>query len=250
MALVAFSGGVDSTLLSFVAHQVLQDKMLTVIGVSPSSPKKDIQCALDFCKKFDIPYQLLETHEMENPNYNENPSNRCYFCKTELYQQINLLADKKGYHYIFDGTNFSDLKDYRPGRKAAHEQKVHSPFVEAEMTKDDIRQLSFTLGLSDADRPASPCLSSRVPYGEPITIEKLSQIDQGEEYLRTLGFKEFRLRHHDKMARIELESSELTMAMGKRDEIVAELKKLGFQYITIDLEGFRSGRMNEVIFKT
>ncbi len=244
--LVAFSGGVDSTLLAYVTFKVLgAQKMLAVAGYSPSVPEWDKVFAGNFCKEYDIPHQIIKTDELNNEEYAKNPTNRCFFCKKELFLKLKDIAEEKQFSIIFDGTNYSDLADYRPGLQASKEQNIISPFVHAEITKEDVRSISKSLLLPGYDRPASPCFASRIPYGERVDIEKLNRIGQGEAFLREKGFSEIRVRHHQDMARMEILPSEFSTLVREYTNIVSFFKKLGFKYVTLDLEGFRSGRLNE-----
>jgi uncharacterized protein len=191
----------------------------------------------------------IETEEMENPNYQANPTNRCYFCKTELYGKLGKLAEEKKIKFVLDGTNTDDVGDYRPGKQAAKENNVRSPLIEAGLSKAEIRELSKNHGLPTWDKPASPCLSSRIAYGIPVTIERLSKVERGEEILRRLGFKEFRVRFHEELVRLEIAPSEMERALNLEitNLLAEEFRKLGFRYVTLDLQGFRTGAMNEVL---
>ena len=247
--LVAFSGGVDSSYLALIAAQELRENALCVIGISPSVSHVQREEAGKIAEKFGFNYLRVETDEMENPDYQANPANRCYFCKTELYGKLGKLAAEKKIKFVLDGTNTDDVGDYRPGKQAAKENNVRSPLIEAGLSKAEIRELSKKLGLPTWDKPASPCLSSRIAYGIPVTIERLSKVERGEEILRRLGFKEFRVRFHEELARLEIAPSEMERALNLEmtHRLAEEFRKIGFRYVTLDLQGFRSGAMNEVL---
>lgn len=248
-ALVAYSGGVDSAYLAWKTHQVLGEDALAVTADSPSVPSQQRRMALQVAAQFGFPHELIRTDEVENPDYRENPPDRCYYCKDELFTRLSSMAAERGFAYVLDGLNVEDLGDYRPGRKAADEHRVRSPLVEADLTKEEIRELSRRAGLPTADQPASACLASRFPYGVKITDEKLRLVDRGEEALREMGFRVFRVRHHDEMVRLELGREDLVRALNI--EMAARLtslfKGLGYKYVTLDLEGYRSGSANEVL---
>ena len=247
--IVAFSGGVDSAYLAYVANDELGQQALAVTGDSASYPTFQRDLAEELVLKFGIRHTVLVTDEFDDPNYTSNPVNRCYFCKSELYSKLGQFAAERGFRVICDGTNADDLGDWRPGRQAAKEKGVRSPFVECSMTKQDIRELSRIAGLPTWDQPASACLSSRIPYGEVVTIEKLSAVDKAEQALRKLGFRQVRVRHHGEIARIEVAREELQRALDSElaARIAAELKALGFGYVTVDLEGYRTGSLNEFL---
>jgi pyridinium-3,5-biscarboxylic acid mononucleotide sulfurtransferase len=249
--LVAYSGGVDSAYLALVATQELGAKALCILGVSPSVSQIQQTEAKEIARNFGLNFQIIQTAELENPDYRANPSNRCYFCKTELYGKLSAVAEKTGINYIFDGTNADDIGDYRPGRAAAAEKAVRSPLVEVGLTKNEIRELSKKQALPTWDKPASPCLSSRIAYGVPVTIERLSKVERGEEILRKLGFREFRVRLHENLVRLEIAPSELEKALRLEitEHLANEFKSLGFRYVTLDLNGYRSGAMNEILKK-
>ena len=246
---VAFSGGVDSTYLAALAHEALGDRALAVTGVSPSVPASEVEEAKELAALIGIGHRLIETHEMDKPGYVENSAERCFFCKEELYSLLGEMTQIEGYAVVVDGCNLDDLGDYRPGRRAAAEQGVRSPLVEAALTKDEIRALSQERGLPTWDKPAMACLSSRIPYGSPVTVEALDQIEVAEAFLRSLGLRQLRVRHHGQVARIELDESGMAILMsgGRRKAVADRLKELGFAYVTLDLVGFRSGSMNEVL---
>ena len=249
--IVAYSGGIDSAYLAYVAASELGDRALAVTGESPSYPDFQRQDALAVVKQFGIQHEFIVTEEIYDPSYQANPTNRCYFCKHELFSKLSALAQARGFAYICDGNNADDVGDYRPGRKAAHELNVRSPLIEAGLTKDAIRTLAKAAGLPIWDRPASACLSSRIPYGMPVTIEKLSVIERGEAKLRALGFQLMRVRHHGDVARIEIGAAELPKALNVEmtQKIARAFKQLGFKYVTLDLEGYRTGALNEVLAK-
>lgn len=246
-ALIAYSGGIDSTLIAKVAYDVLGDGAVAVTAVSPSLMRADLEDAQIQAAAIGIRHKLIETQELSNPNYAKNPVNRCYFCKSELHDCLRNLAQEWGYPYVMDGVNADDLSDYRPGIAAAKERGVRSPLAEAGITKLDVRQIAKHLGLPWWNKPAQPCLSSRFPYGEEITVEKLQRVGQAEHYLRTLGWTELRVRSHGDTARIELPPSQIQDFVLGTDllTLVAALQGFGFRYITLDLEGFRSGKLNQ-----
>jgi uncharacterized protein len=247
--LVAYSGGVDSAYLALIASLELGRNALCILGVSPSVSEVQREEAKEIARNFELNFQIIQTDELENPDYQANPTNRCYFCKTELYGKLSAFAARAGFEFILDGTNSDDVGDYRPGRQAAQEKSVRSPLVEAGLTKNEIRLLSKKHNLPTWDKPASPCLSSRIAYGVPVTIERLSKVERGEAVLRKLGFREFRVRVHEELARLEIAPGELEKALNieTAEHLANEFKKIGFRYITLDLEGFRSGAMNEVL---
>lgn len=249
--LVAYSGGVDSAYLALIAKQELGDKAVSILGVSPSVSQVQQTEAKDIAGKFGLNFQIIQTDEMEDPNYRANPTNRCYFCKTELYGKLSVFAKAQGIKHILDGTNADDVGDYRPGRTAALEKSVRSPLVEIGLTKTEIRELSKKQALPTWDKPASPCLSSRIAYGIPVTIERLSKVERGEGILRKLGFNEFRVRIHENLVRLEIAPGELERALNieTAEQLANDFSALGFRYVTLDLKGFRSGAMNEVLRK-
>lgn len=249
--LVAYSGGVDSAYLALVAKQELGENAFCILGVSPSVSEVQREEAKSIAQTFSLNFQIIQTDELADSNYQANPTNRCYFCKSELYGKLSEIAAEKEIEFILDGTNADDVGDYRPGRQAAQENAVRSVLVEAGLTKNEIRELSKKLNLPTWDKPASPCLSSRIAYGVPVTIERLSKVERGEAVLRKLGFREFRVRVHDEQARLEISPAELVKALNieTAEHLANEFKKIGFRYVTLDLEGFRSGAMNEVLRK-
>ncbi|MEW6200145.1 MAG: ATP-dependent sacrificial sulfur transferase LarE [Planctomycetota bacterium] len=247
-AAVAFSGGVDSTLLLKVAVETLgSEKVLAVTGRSPSVPAAELNSVPALAAEVGVPHEFLDTAEFDDPRYVANPTDRCYYCKTELFTRLSRLAAERGFRAVLCGTNADDLDDFRPGLQAADEQRVVAPLAEAGITKAELRRLARALGLSVAEKPASPCLSSRVPYGEPVTAAKLAQIDAAEAFLREAGFPECRVRHHGAVARIEVPAGQIARLADQalRAGIDARLRELGFRYVTVDLRGFRSGSLNE-----
>ncbi|WP_341531263.1 ATP-dependent sacrificial sulfur transferase LarE [Nostoc sp. UHCC 0302] len=248
-ALIAYSGGVDSTLVAKIAYDVLGDRALAVTAVSPSLLPEELEDAKIQAATIGIRHQIVQTHEMENPNYTSNPVNRCYFCKSELHDTLKPLARELGYPYVVDGVNADDLHDYRPGIQAAKERGARSPLAEVGVTKVEIRQLSQQLGLPWWDKPAQPCLSSRFPYGEEITVAKLQRVGRAEIFLRKLGWKNLRVRSEGDTARIELPAEQIKEFVLTTDlpSLVSAFQDFGFIYVTLDLEGYRSGKLNQVL---
>lgn len=248
-AIVAFSGGVDSSYLAFISHRVLGKRAHIVTALSPSVSQMQAELAREFARRYDLNHEVIHTHEMEEPQYTSNPSNRCYFCKSELYGFLGRLRQQRGIAVIFDGSNADDVGDYRPGRQAAAENGVISPLIEAEIHKEEVRELSRLWELPTADLPAMPCLSSRFPYGVKITEEKLRQVEAAESYLRELGLKNFRVRHHETLARIEVDQGEMEQILRLEtfQKIHQHFRSLGYHYVTLDLQGFRSGSLNELL---
>lgn len=248
-AIVAYSGGVDSSYVAFVATEELGSHALCVTGESASMARSEREHSAELAQQFGWRQEVIQTDELDDINYTANSPNRCFFCKDELYKRLRDVALMRGIEFILDGSTKDDLDDYRPGRVAATGHGVRSPLIEAGMTKSDIRELSRRAGLPTWDKPASPCLSSRIAYGIPVTIERLSAVDQGEEILRSMGFREFRVRHHDNLARLEIAPSEMPLAL--QIDVVNVLSQrfheLGFKYVTLDLQGYRSGAMNEAL---
>ncbi len=244
--LVAYSGGVDSTYLAFIANNELAGQAVPVMGISPSVSEFQRIEAVEAARSGGFKFRKLDTFEFADKNYTANPADRCYFCKSELYGRLSKLAVDEGMAWVLDGTNADDLRDHRPGRKAAEERLVRSPLAELGFSKNDIRLQSRFHNLKSWDKPASPCLSSRIAHGVPVTIARLSQVEQGERVLRAEGFREFRVRVHDELARIEISREELARALDIEliDRIKQSFKALGFKYVTMDLEGFRSGSTN------
>ncbi len=250
--LVAFSGGVDSAYLAHVATEELGGRALCVTGESASLASNQRAELFALVERFGFRHETINTEETEDPRYLRNASDRCYFCKNELYSKLAPLAAARGFSFVVDGSTTDDLGDYRPGREAAKERGVRSPLVEVRMSKDDVREMSRAAGLPTWDKPASPCLSSRIAYGTPVTIGRLHTVDRGEEIMRELGFREFRVRHHDELARIEIAPAELDRALRREtvDELARRFRALGFRYVTLDLHGYRTGAMNEVLNST
>jgi pyridinium-3,5-biscarboxylic acid mononucleotide sulfurtransferase len=247
-ALVAFSGGVDSSLALAVAARALpEDRVLAVTSNNETYLPSELNLAREFAESLGVDHLVVNTRELDNPDYASNPTNRCYFCKSTLYSDLAKLAEEKGYACVVDGANKDDEGDYRPGRKAAREFGVVSVLSEAEMTKAEVRELAKYLGLPTWDKPALACLSSRFPYGQEITPEKLSQVARAEEFLRREGFLQIRVRHHGEIARLEVGPEELERAFAMREEISAELLDAGFLYVTLDLAGYKSGSLNAAL---
>ena len=244
---VAFSGGVDSAYLAVEAYRSLGNRALAITGESPSYPEVQRRMALQVVSQFSLPHRFIRTHETQNPAYLANNTDRCFHCKTELYTLLETLAREAGYRCIVDGTNADDVLDFRPGRQAARARDVRSPLQEVGLTKKEIRMLSNRNGLPTADLPASACLASRVPYQTPITIETLSKVERGEALLREMGFCQMRVRHHGPIARIELAPEEINRALvpDVRAHLVSSFKELGYTFVTVDLQGYRTGSMNE-----
>ncbi|MDE3187415.1 MAG: ATP-dependent sacrificial sulfur transferase LarE [Acidobacteriota bacterium] len=247
--MVAYSGGVDSAFLAATAHRVLGSRMLAVLADSPSLARRDMEQARAFAQAQAMPLRVIQTEELDKPEYQRNDANRCFHCKTELFEGMKALGAALGFTHIAYGMNADDTRDYRPGQRAAQEQDVLAPLAEAGLTKQEIRTLAKAAGYTLWDRPAAPCLSSRVEYGRTVTREVLEQVERGEESLRQLGFREFRVRHHGELARVEISREELPRAltMETLDAITAALRLAGFQYVTLDCAGFRSGSMNAIL---
>lgn len=243
---VAFSGGVDSTFLLKVAHDVLKDSVLAVTARSATFPEREFQEAVEYVKNLGVTHRVLLFDEFNVAGFSDNPPNRCYLCKKELFSQIKRLSEEQGIDYVADGSNQDDLQDYRPGMKAVKELGIISPLHEAEMTKEDIRFLSREMGIPTWDKPSFACLATRFPFGERITREKLHMVDKGEEYLIGLGFKQIRVRCHGKLARIEVttEARSKFFDTDLMDQIDSEFKKIGFIFVSLDLQGYRTGSMN------
>jgi len=247
--MVAYSGGVDSAFLAATAHRVLGDRMLAVLADSPSLARRDMEEAKAFAASHAIPLRVIQTEELDKPEYQRNDASRCFYCKTELFEQMKRLGAELGFAQIAYGMNADDRRDYRPGQRAAEQHDVLAPLAEIGLTKQEIRTLAKEAGYTLWDRPAAPCLSSRVEYGRPVTREILEQVERAEESLRLLGFREFRVRHHGELARVEIARNELSRALTVEmmDTISAELRRAGFQYVTLDCTGFRSGSLNAVL---
>ena len=243
---VAYSGGVDSAYLAYAAHQVLGGRMLAVTALSASYSERDRQEAEACVRRFNLPHEFVETDELSNPAYRANNPDRCYFCKDELFDKLDELAERRGFAAVAYGVNVDDQGDWRPGQRAAQEHKVLTPLLDAGLTKAEIRELARRAQLPVWDRPASACLSSRLAYGIEVTPERLSVVEKGEEALRNLGFKQFRVRHHDKLVRLEIAPEELPRALSPEmtRKFVEIFKALGFTFITLDLEGYRTGSLN------
>ena len=242
---VAFSGGVDSTLVAVAAHRVLGSKALAVTAVSPALAKRELKETVSLAARFGFPHRIIHTNEMEREGYVANSPQRCYFCKPELYSQLTELADQESIKWVVNGANTDDIGDYRPGMVAASEHRVRSPMVEVGLTKADVRVIAKILDIPIWDKPAQPCLSSRIPYGTPVTVENLSKVEQAEDYLRGLGLREVRARHHDRLCRIEVGEDEMDFAFERRKEIVSAIKKIGYLWVSIDMSGLRSGSLND-----
>lgn len=246
---IAYSGGVDSTFLLRVSKDVLGENVLAVTATSPTYPQRELNEAIETAKKIEVRHLLISSNELDIPGFSENTTNRCYYCKHDLFRKLKTEAEKYGIKTVADGSNYDDTKDYRPGRKAAKEIGVRSPLCEVELTKSEIRYLSKELGLSTWNKPSLACLSSRIPYNEKITEAKLKQVEEAEGILRELGFTQFRVRHHNDIARIEFIPDEISLLndYGMRLSIDSALKSLGYKYVTVDLKGYRTGSMNEVL---
>lgn len=242
---VAFSGGVDSSLVAYVAGEALGQDALAVTSGSQSLKRSDLKLAGELAEKWGMRHRVIVTDEVSKPEYRANPVNRCFYCKTTLYDALARIAADEGYRHILNGTNTDDLGDHRPGLIAAADFKVVSPLVDAGFDKSDIRELAAHLGLDNAAKPQSACLSSRFPYGSHITEQRLSQVEAAEDVLAELGFTQFRVRHHEEVARVELVADELPRAVELREEILTRVKAVGYRYVAVDLGGFRSGSLNE-----
>lgn len=247
---VAFSGGVDSTFLAKVCHEVLGPKSLAVTALSETYPVREFEEAKKLAAEIGIPLEIIKTKELDDPRFAVNSPRRCYYCKTELFGKIAQLAREKGYQVVVDGANCDDLGDYRPGMQAAKEWGVRSPLQEAGLSKDEIRAISKKMGLATWDKPSLACLSSRFPYGHPITKPSLMMVERAEDFLRDLGFSQLRVRHYHDTARIELSKEAMPAALAKAEVIVRKLKEIGYLYIALDLEGYRTGSMNAVFMQT
>ena len=249
---VAFSGGGDSSYVALIATEVLGERAQCITGESPSLADQARTEAAQLAERFGFHHEFIKTEELGDPRYISNAPNRCYFCKTELYGKLAPLAIKRGVAFIVDGSTTDDLGDYRPGRAAAVEHHVRSPLIEVGMSKQEVRELSRRAGLPTWDKPASPCLSSRIAYGTTVTIKRLTTIERGEEIMREFGFREFRVRHHDELVRLEIAPAELDRALAREvvDELARRFRALGFRYVTLDLHGYRTGAMNEVLKKS
>ncbi|MCK4262011.1 ATP-dependent sacrificial sulfur transferase LarE [bacterium] len=245
--LIAFSGGVDSTFLVKVAHQILGDKVLAVTATSPTYPVSELSEAKRLASQIGVEHVVIDSEELENEDFLSNSPRRCYFCKKELYSKLLDIAEREKIKWVADGSNCDDEDDFRPGREAVKEMGIRSPLLEANLTKVEIRRLSRKMRLPTWDKPADACLASRFPYGDRITPDKLRKVDKAEEFLRRLGFRQVRLRHHDSLARIEVDRAEIGLLLDKekREKVINYLKGLGYHYVTVDLEGYRTGSLNE-----
>jgi uncharacterized protein len=245
---VGYSGGVDSVFLARFALEVLgPDRVLAVTGRSPAYPDVQHRMALECVKRFGIPHVEVETHEIEDPEYAANPANRCYFCKTELWARLRVVADRYGLRTVVDGANADDASEHRPGARAARERGVRSPLQEAGLTKSDVRVVSREMGLPTWDQPASPCLASRLPYGLAVTPDRLEQVERAEAILHRAGLRELRVRHHGRVARIEVAPAELGEASRVVAKVAAKIRRLGFDRVVLDVEGYRRGALNEAL---
>ena len=248
-ALIAYSGGIDSTLVAKIAYDVLGEKALAITAVSPSLLPEELDEAQQQAQIIGINHEMIVTEEMDNPNYTSNPINRCYFCKSELHDKLKVIALDRNYPYVIDGVNGDDLQDYRPGIQAGKERKVRSPLAEVGVSKLEVREITQLLGLSWWDKPSQPCLSSRFPYGEEITVEKLHRVGRAEIYLRNLGYHNLRVRSQGDTAKIELLPEQIPSFVTNINlpELVSHFQNLGYTYVTLDLEGYRSGKLNQKI---
>ena len=245
--IVAYSGGVDSTFLLKASSIAGMKQILAVTALSETLPHEELSIARGITSALNIEHRIITTEELKNKNFSDNPPNRCYYCKKELFSKLSDIAAKENFSFILDGTNTDDTRDHRPGRRAAKEMGVHSPLLNAGLSKKEIREISRTLGLPTWNKPAAPCLSSRFPYGQKITAEGLERVNRAENFLKRLGLTDIRVRDHSGTARIEVIQEEFAILMEKnnREEIITLLKSLGYKYITLDLQGFRSGSLNE-----
>lgn len=247
--IVAYSGGVDSSYVAYVANDELGARAVCITGQSASLPSYQNAEIESVVKNFGFHHEIINTDELALPGYRANNGDRCYFCKDELYGKLESVARSRGIEYIVDGSTMDDLEDYRPGRQAAKQHAVRSPLIEVGLNKNEVRELSRRAMLPTWDKPASPCLSSRIAYGTTVTIERLQKVDRGEEILREFGFREFRVRHHDTLVRLEISPAEMDRVLQKEviDQLATRFRELGFKYVTLDLHGFRSGSMNEAL---
>ena len=247
--IVAYSGGVDSAFLAAVANETLGEKALSVIAVSASLAPSELEEAIELANRLGLEFRTVETREIEREDYQANNPDRCFFCKDELYGHLVRISEEESFNVIVNGTNVDDLGDYRPGIEAAKQYGVRSPLVEADLSKEDIRSLSRLMDLPTWDKPAQACLSSRIPYGTTVTVEALTMIAKAEQFLRTKGFKQLRVRHHETIARIEIKPIDFARITSEplRTEINIAFKSIGYSYVTLDLEGFRSGSLNEIL---
>ena len=245
--LVAYSGGIDSTLLAVVAHQELGQNAVAVTAISPSLPSSDLEEARTIAQQFGCAQVLIESHELDDPNYQANTPLRCYFCKHEVYGELGEYAREHDFQFIIDGTNLDDLGDIRPGRKAAAEQGVRSPLIEAQFTKQDVRDLARAIGVPNWDKPSAACLSSRIPHGTPVTIQLLSQVEQAEMIIHGLGIRQARVRHHGAIARLEVPPDDFEIVLAQRERIVEQLRTIGYTFVALDLVGYRMGSLNQLL---
>lgn len=245
--MVAFSAGIDSTFVLARAVEELGDRVLAVTAASETFPQRELNEAIALAKKLRVRHEVVQIVELSNPDFVANNPDRCYHCKSGLYESLTGIAKKRGIPWILDGANMDDLGDYRPGRKAAKEYEIRSILQEADLFKEECRHLAREMELPNWDKPSFACLSSRIPYGSMITLKKVEQLDRGEEALRQMGFRQLRLRHHDQIARLEVPREEFELVMQRSNEISETIKGLGFTYVTLDLQGYRSGSMNETI---
>jgi len=247
--IIAFSGGVDSAFLLKAASMAGLGKIIAVTGVSESLPKHELSFAREIAASLNVEHRLIATEELKDINYANNPPDRCYYCKKDLFGRLRKIAEEEGYSFILDGTNADDANEWRPGRRAALEEGVNSPLLDAGLNKEEIRHISRSLGLPTWDKPAAPCLSSRFQYGQRITAEALDRVSRAEEYLKKIGIKEFRVRDHSEVARIEVHPEDFRIFMNNtvRNEVVSFLRSIGYKYVALDLQGFRSGSANEVL---
>jgi uncharacterized protein len=249
-ALIAMSGGVDSVVMAKVACEVLGDRALAVTADSPSLPRRELDTTVELAREFNIPHRVIQTNEFQDQRYVANPANRCYFCKDELFNQLDSLLAQGDFDWVCYGENLDDRGDYRPGGMAAQEHRVRAPLKEARFDKSDVRELARFFGLPIWDKPASACLASRIPYGQEVTIQKLAQVEDAENYLSELGFRQFRVRHHGEIARIEIDPEQMVKLLEYASQVNARLKELGFRYVAMDLTGYRRGSLNEGIVAT
>jgi len=247
--IIALSGGADSAYLAWAAHRAIGERALSVTALSPSYSAHDRSIVEEFIRQLGVRHEFIETHEMENPKYRANSADRCYFCKDELFNVLDFMAEKRGFAAVAYGVNADDTLDFRPGHRAAAEHRVLAPLLDAGLHKTEIRSLSQRAGLPTWDRPASACLASRLPYGTEVTPERLALIERGEAALRDLGFRQFRVRLHEKLARVEIAPEEMPRAMSPEMalSIASRLKTAGFSYVALDLEGYRQGSLNETL---
>ncbi|HGE70339.1 TPA: ATP-dependent sacrificial sulfur transferase LarE [Candidatus Poribacteria bacterium] len=244
---IAFSGGVDSTLLSKVAYDVLGDRSLAVTAKSETYTKSELDDAIELAKKIGIKHEIIETSELNIPEFSHNPIDRCYYCKRELLENLKEVAKLRGFKHVVDGANADDVGDYRPGMRAVAELNVRSPLKEAQLTKAEIRELSKRYDLPTWDKPSAACLASRFPYGTEITAERLNTVGEAEAFIKSFGISQLRVRFHDQIARIEVSDNDMEKLLKNRELVVKKLKELGFNYVTLDLQGYRTGSMNEVL---